>query len=622
MADEINTQSDVQVTLATVVQAIQNNTTAVTHAANIIATGTDAQKKKLAGKAEDVLTTPGLTEKAVSKALVSLVNDVHSKLKKSSSSRGTSRSSGILNTMMSKLSTQLNVLNENLTSLYTGVKSQVKVTEEISSRQKVSTQLDLGGKYSTGFRKSLAKYPGYKKIAPIGVKSMGEVAAWGDFFRGVTGMFSAKSVPFKFFSKIHKSLGNIGEFKPGLLSNVFGMTLSTVLAITAKESVRFIKQNIMHAYKSTYSGIGLEVLTGRSVSYIGQSSVLSRAALMGYDRDTTIERQREFAQAGITNQEQFLSGLAAEKAYGVTNVAQYYQMLTRRTDAVSRYGNDLAKTFARLVPIAKNVGMGVSEMQQQVVSFTDSIKGGGFKDSAVQSMLSTYSGLIKTRELSAQEVASLYNRTQTLDFGKHMTATLFAQRGGYNFSSDNLLGQAYELRRLQGGDLASKGRLASAQLRGVLSNFGVSSFSQLPDSQKMMFLENILPQTLGIDVGRLPSADKIIGMLERGADITKMGGSLQSELENAQRKSTEDIVRGLDALQNPVNHIREYMLSYFTGGREGFKKYLEDQKSRDANGTKPQPIQLTAYIDQKMKDDLDIKFGVPGQPVKTAPIRR
>ena len=266
--------------------------------------------------------------------------------------------------------------------------------------------------------------------------------------------------------------------------------------------------------------------------------------------------------------------------------------------------------------------MGVSEMQQQVVSFTDSIKGGGFKDSAVQSMLSTYSGLIKTRELSAQEVASLYNRTQTLDFGKHMTATLFAQRGGYNFKSDNLLGQAYELRRLQGGDLASKGRLASAQLRGVLSNFGVSSFSQLPDSQKMMFLENILPQTLGIDVGRLPSADKIIGMLERGADITKMGGSLQSELENAQRKSTEDIVRGLDALQNPVNHIREYMLSYFTGGREGFKKYLEDQKIKEANGTKPQPIQLTAYIDQKMKDDLDIKFGVPGQPVKTAPIRR
>ena len=71
MADEINTQSDNQVTFAAMVQALQNNTTAVTHAANIIATGTDAQKKRLAGKAEDVMTTPGLTEKAVSKALAS-----------------------------------------------------------------------------------------------------------------------------------------------------------------------------------------------------------------------------------------------------------------------------------------------------------------------------------------------------------------------------------------------------------------------------------------------------------------------------------------------------------------------------------------------------------------------
>ena len=101
-----------------------------------------------------------------------------------------------------------------------------------------------------------------------------------------------------------------------------------------------------------------------------------------------------------------------------------------------------------------------------------------------------------------------------------------------------------------------------------------------------------------------------------------MGGSLQSELENAQRKSTEDIVRGLDALQNPVNHIREYLLSYFEGGRDQFKAFIKEQQSKEANGTKPQPIQLTAYIDQKMKDDLDIKFGVPGQPVKTAPIRR
>lgn len=620
MADEINTQSDNQVTFAAMVQALQNNTTAVTHAANIIATGTDAQKKILAGKAEDVMTTPGLTEKAVSKALASLVNDMHARIRRGGRSHsGLSRMS---DAVMSKLTTAVGTLDTNIIKLYQSLYEQTKVTKDISTRQKVSTQLDFGGKYSTDFRKTLAKYPGYKKIAPIGVKSMEEAAAWGDFFRGVTMMFSPKSGPFKFFSKIHKSLGDMGKFKPGLISNIVGMSLATLLATTAKESIRFIKQSITHAHMSAYSGIGLGVLTGRNVSYMDQSSVLSRAALMGYDRETAISRQREFAQAGITNQEQFLSGLAAEKAYGVTNVAQYYQMLTRRTDAVSRYGNDLAKTFARLVPIAKNAGMGVSEMQQQVVSFTDSIKGGGFKDSAVQSMLSTYSGLIKTRELSAQEVASLYNRTQTLDFGKHMTATLFAQRGGYNFKSDNLLGQAYELRRLQGGDLSSKGRLASAQLRGVLSNFGVSSFSQLPDSQKMMFLENILPQTLGIDVGRLPSADKIIGMLERGADITKMGGSLQSELENAQRKSTEDIVRGLDALQNPVNHIREYMLSYFTGGREGFKKYLEDQKIKEANGTKPQPIQLTAYIDQKMKDDLDIKFGVPGQPVKTAPIRR
>ena len=620
MADEINTQSDNQVTFAAMVQALQNNTTAVTHAANIIATGTDAQKKRLAGKAEDVMTTPGLTEKAVSKALASLVNDMHARIRRGGRSHsGLSRMS---DAVMSKLTTSVGTLDASIIKLYQSLYEQTKVTKDISTRQKVSTLLDFGGKYSTDFRKTLAKYPGYKKIAPIGVKSMEEVAAWGDFFRGVTMMFSPKSGPFKFFSKIHKSLGDMGKFKPGLISNIVGMSLATLLATTAKESIRFIKQNIIHAHMSTYSGIGLGVLTGRNVSYMDQSSVLSRAALMGYDRETAISRQREFAQAGITNQEQFLSGLAAEKAYGVTNVAQYYQMLTRRTDAVSRYGNDLAKTFARLVPIAKNAGMGVSEMQQQVVSFTDSIKGGGFKDSAVQSILSAYSGLIKTRELTAQDVAGIYNRTQTLDFGKHMTATLFARMGGYNFKYSDYMSQGYELRRLEGGDLSAKSRLAAAQLRGALSIFGVSKFDNLPIPQKSMLLENILPQTTGMDFGRTPHAEDIVHLLERGIDLTKIGGDLGSEIENAQRKSTEDIVRGLDALQNPVNHIREYMLSYFTGGREGFKKYLEDQKIKEANGTKPQPIQLTAYIDQKMKDDLDIKFGVPGQPVKTAPIRR
>ena len=203
-----------------------------------------------------------------------------------------------------------------------------------------------------------------------------------------------------------------------------------------------------------------------------------------------------------------------------------------------------------------------------------------------------------------------------------MTATLFARMGGYNFKYSDYMSQGYELRRLEGGDLSAKSRLAAAQLRGALSIFGVSKFDNLPIPQKSMLLENILPQTTGMDFGRTPHAEDIVHLLERGIDLTKIGGDLGSEIENAQRKSTEDIVRGLDALQNPVNHIREYMLSYFTGGREGFKKYLEDQKIKEANGTKPQPIQLTAYIDQKMKDDLDIKFGVPGQPVKTAPIRR
>lgn len=614
MADEINTQSDNQVTFAAMVQALQNNTTAVTHAANIIATGTDAQKKILAGKAEDVMTTPGLTEKAVSKALASLVNDMHARIR-----RGGPRSqSGVSKMAISELNKNMAAFNVNLVKLISNKdifqpkknSTDTKIVKLLSNRLPISSDTMDDSSYSKTFRKFSARYPGYKVVFPQIHKFSQNLAAMADMLNKMG------------FKGIAKKLSRLSFRGTSSLSGVakVGGLMATVGI--AKFAYGLIKSQISDFYKGMSSSAGMEAMTGRAYHVRNQTAMLSRAALMGYDRETAISRQREFAQAGITNQEQFLSGLAAEKAYGVTNVAQYYQMLTRRTDAVSRYGNDLAKTFARLVPIAKNAGMGVSEMQQQVVSFTDSIKGGGFKDSAVQSMLSTYSGLIKTRELSAQEVASLYNRTQTLDFGKHMTATLFAQRGGYNFKSDNLLGQAYELRRLQGGDLASKGRLASAQLRGVLSNFGVSSFSQLPDSQKMMFLENILPQTLGIDVGRLPSADKIIGMLERGADITKMGGSLQSELENAQRKSTEDIVRGLDALQNPVNHIREYMLSYFTGGREGFKKYLEDQKIKEANGTKPQPIQLTAYIDQKMKDDLDIKFGVPGQPVKTAPIRR
>lgn len=370
--------------------------------------------------------------------------------------------------------------------------------------------------------------------------------------------------------------------------------------------------------QSTTEKLRYDAMTGTKSKLYEQTDYLNRASLVGVDRETAIQRQKEFVKYGIFNRDNMIQALSSERTLGAENVADYFQMLSRRTDSLNRYSNDLSRSFVRLSSIVNKTGISIPEFQQHISSFMDSFKGGGFNDTAVQSIMARYSPFIKTKELSSSDIAGLYNRNQTVNFDTMLTRAYFAKKGGYNFRSDNLLGMAYEMRRTEAGDLASKSEQTRAELKGVASLLGYSnfkSFSVLPDKIKAILTEQVLPSALGVDVSKLPHAEQIVDMLMQGKSITTMPEGYQREIDNAQGKNLEDIARTLDFIQQPVNHIKELMFRNVEGGKKSMVGYVESVMRKEENQQKNKESRPTEiYIYDRTEKGLDYEPStVPGK---------
>lgn len=346
---------------------------------------------------------------------------------------------------------------------------------------------------------------------------------------------------------------------------LLGMAQTAALSLTIK-TIQLTGELLNRQRKTFVSSIEMEQRTGRGFHMSRQMNFMSRAGLMGVNQEQALEMQKNYAKFGLFNPESVLSGIASEKLYGAENVPAYFQMLTRRFSDVSKSGFNLENTFKSLQAIAARTKMGIPELQQSVSGFVSSFKGEGFRDSQVQALMYNFKDFLKNKELSATDIAGIYNRTQTAGANQLLTMVAMAERGGYRFKSQgNLLDKAYELRRLQGGDLDSKFNLARAELKGVYSMFGVSSFKQLSGSQKFSVSEDIFKKLLGLDLSKLPSLEKIIELIESGRSASKMPDDIAQEIRNAQGTDTEDILRHLNLISDPVGHIKGLLFSLVEG---------------------------------------------------------
>jgi hypothetical protein len=376
---------------------------------------------------------------------------------------------------------------------------------------------------------------------------------------------------------IYPKLGGLGTFAASGLGPALGIA-------AALKAIQFIDRQ-----RKTYvSSREMEQRTGVEFSMKRQMNFMSRAGLMGVSQEQASEMQKNYAKFGLFNPESVLSGIASEKLYGAENVPAYFQMLTRRFSDVSKSGFNLENTFKSLQAIAARTKMGIPELQQSVSGFVSSFKGEGFRDSQVQALMYNFKDFLKNKELSATDIAGIYNRTQTAGANQLLTMVAMAERGGYRFKSQgNLLDKAYELRRLQGGDLDSKFNLARAELKGVYSMFGVSSFKQLSGSQKFSVSEDIFKKLLGLDLSKLPSLEKIIELIESGRSASKMPDDIAQEIRNAQGTDTEDILRHLNLISDPVGHIKGLLFSLVEGrgkwDSNAVQNYINSINNKDEN---------------------------------------
>lgn len=376
---------------------------------------------------------------------------------------------------------------------------------------------------------------------------------------------------------IYPKLGGLGTFAASGLGPALGIA-------AALKAIQFIDRQ-----RKTYvSSREMEQRTGVEFSMKRQMNFMSRAGLMGVSQEQASEMQKNYAKFGLFNPESVLSGIASEKLYGAENVPAYFQMLTRRFSDVSKSGFNLENTFKSLQAIAARTKMGIPELQQSVSGFVSSFKGEGFRDSQVQALMYNFKDFLKNKELSATDIAGIYNRTQTAGANQLLTMVAMAERGGYRFKSQgNLLDKAYELRRLQGGDLDSKFSLARAELKGVYSMFGVSSFKQLSGSQKFSVSEDIFKKLLGLDLSKLPSLEKIIELIESGRSASKMPDDIAQEIRNAQGTDTEDVVRTLHLISEPVEHIKGFLFSLAEGrgkwDSNAVQNYINSINNKDEN---------------------------------------
>ena len=88
-------------------------------------------------------------------------------------------------------------------------------------------------------------------------------------------------------------------------------------------------------------------------------------------------------------------------------------------------------------------------------------------------------------------------------------------------------------------------------------------------------------------MSKLPSLEKIIELIESGRSASKMPDDIAQEIRNAQGTDTEDVVRTLHLISEPVEHIKGFLFSLAEGrgkwDSNAVQNYINSINNKDEN---------------------------------------
>ena len=534
-----------------------------------------------------------------------------------SRSKTTKSDFGNLNTILGKL-------NTNIDALHSGIQSMIKKLENISSTQTTAVRetrkQDIERRESSGSKKRRLEEEAIQKMIrrqSEGSLQINKYIRLNPFLRN----FFPKT------TKMAKSLGNFGDLATmaglkttggalrgwGLgIARMSPLAFGGALAIQAAIS---LAKRFMANGASAYQ---MEGITGRRYTAISQEKARVVAGKYGLSGDEFFKTQQRYAKSGIRDDVDVFAGIRAEKYFGVDNLDKYFQRLARSTNDTSKYAVDLGKSLFRLRVISEQTSMGISEVMQHQTGFMDAFKGQTkkFDGDEVVGVLNSFKKLIDSYETSGAELGAFYNTGQTVDTNTLLTQAHFAGVGGYRFNTEgNLLDRAYEVRRMGSGSLVDRANLLKASLQGIYSQFGVSKFSQLGGNQKFMVTEQLLPQLLGIDVSKLPSAEKFIEQFEKGGSITKLDAGTSKTIEDAKKTNLDTIVTLMAGLTNPVETIKNYLLAgaYGDAATRRLQIAEEDAKKEKESKSNHSSEQFHFTVIDATENGLKILSNTPGK---------
>lgn len=434
------------------------------------------------------------------------------------------------------------------------------------------------------------------------------------------------------------SLGKVlpNEFRTGL--NVLGKQIRSNMA--AGSSLLGASLKAIPAAGFAQAGAwGLEVLKGLISRTLNETKIGLRGAILSpYKEDRSrgfTDWQKgiqEFRLMGYTDEEidkitsgGWLKGLsfeasqisaAAQTYYGLQGADTYTLMMMRRAGVES---SNLSKAFGVLRISADEAGLGMQEAADFQTSYLSSVKGGGFNAAVFGALTKELSPLIKTNQISGAELAGLLDVTHRTSQTQLMGLAQFAKMGGYNFKSgDNLLANAYELRRMQGGDIKKQIPFLQSALKGVYGRFGLSNFNQATGAQREIILENVLSK-FGFDVSKIPDAETIIRAIEQGnvvgeaENILKKASQSPTEQTNATLMAT---AQGISALSDPINFIKEILWSFFTSPTK-VMRYTDQDRERFEKEAREQTHKVNVEIYNSTGVNLEAKATTAGAKADT-----
>lgn len=527
----------------------------------------------------------------------------------SKSDRQTSK----LTTVLSSLSNQISILARNSNSnldfnklnvsinkltqtLENNRKQQEKSARNAARKTKKAEAEDLYENFTSIKYNKLIKSNPALKYLPFH-KYATQNARMSDIFRLSASSKLLDSIPGGGFIRNRLNTWSAGRanaalgYGSGNLSAGLGMFLkggALSLAIAgAVEAFKFYGQVIKRALSAGAHSETLKQRTGEYISERATQQRLGRMTLMGYSHEEAQNKILEFAKYGVTDTRAIMSGAVSEKLFGAENVAQFTQQMSRRGN-LSAVSNDLTKVFQSLKVIVRDTGLSMQELQGGMTTFFSSIKGGGFESNKISAIMSKYSDLIKSGNISVQDIARMYGQHQTMSRDQLLTYTYFAQQGGFDPGGGSLLANAYRIRHMRGGDTDQAALLRQAGLRGTYQQlFGKNRWAELTEEEKFTASEAVFSDAFGFDVAKAvpEKIDDFMKLVDAGLTFDKMPEEFKKGIEDAQKSDSERILQGVKFLQNPLDQIRNLLFMWFSTKDTldfGIKSYVS--KVNEAEG--------------------------------------